>query len=142
MKIFLWVGLPFVAFAAMALGATDLVPAWKAHNGGGTVGTFTAEREECGRRSCSFHGSWVADNGSDRRANVTLYDEPDSLVVGQTVKAADTGASGVFATAGGYSYLLLTAFVLAGIGALVGWVFVIRNAIRKWRGRNAQPVAA
>ena len=46
-------------------GVFDLVSARQAHNGGGPAGTFTAEREECGRRSCSFHGSWAATDGGN-----------------------------------------------------------------------------
>ena len=65
LKFFLWIGLPILAAIGVMFGAFDLVPAWQAHNGGGTIGTFTAEREECGRRSCSFHGSWAAADGSD-----------------------------------------------------------------------------
>ncbi|GGQ51042.1 hypothetical protein [Couchioplanes azureus] len=142
-KIGLWIGLPLFAAAAIAYGATDLVPAWKAHNGGGTTGTFTAEREECGRRSCSFYGAWEAAGGDRRRSDVKLFDEPDSLVVGQAVEAVDTGASGVFAAAGGSTYLFVTGFMAAGFAALAGWVFVIRNALRRRRQRKAAaPVAA
>lgn len=133
-KFFLWIGLPVIAVMGIMFGAFDLVPAWQAHNGGGTVGTFTAEREQCGRRSCNLHGSWVSADGQERRGDVTVYDEPDSLTVGGTTEALDTGArSGVFATAGGSTYLLVSAFVVAGLAALVGWVFVIRNAVRSRR---------
>lgn len=134
MKFFLWVGLPFVVFIGFRAAVTDLVPAWQAHGGSGTVGIFTAEREECGKRSCDFYGSWVAADGSKRLDDIGLYDEPDSLIAGRTVEAVDTGApENVFATAGGSTYLLLTAFPLAGVAALVGWVFVIRNAFRRRR---------
>lgn len=118
----------------LMFGAFDLKPAWQAHNGGGTAGTFTAEREGCGRRSCSFHGSWAATDGSDRRDDVILYDEPDALRTGATIAAVDSGSrKGVFASAGGRTYLLVSAFVVAGLAALVGWIFVIRNAIRDRR---------
>jgi len=139
MKFFLWIGLPVIAAMGLLFGAFDLVPAWQAHGGGGTPGTFTAEREECGRRSCSFYGSWVAADGSARRDDVILYDEPGSLGTGRTVEALNTGArKGVFATAGGSTYLLVTGFVVAGLAALVTWVFVLRNA---WRRRRS-PVTA
>jgi len=140
MKFFLWIGLPVIAAAGAMFGAFDLVPAWQAHGGGGTIGTFTAEREECGRRSCDFRGSWAATDGSERRDDVTLYDDPDALAIGQTVEAADTGArNGVFATAGGSTYLLVTAFVVGGLAALAGWLLVIRNAIRGRRSAAAVP---
>ncbi|MFI7541885.1 hypothetical protein [Actinoplanes sp. NPDC049599] len=140
MKFFLWIGLPVIAGLGLLFGAFDLVPAWQAHGGSGTAGTFTAEREECGRRSCSFHGSWTAADGSAKRDDVILYDEPDSLRTGATVEALDSGArKGVFATAGGSTYLLVTGFVLAGVAALVGWVFVLRNAFRRRRDPAAVP---
>jgi hypothetical protein len=141
MRVFLWIGLPVIAAMALLFGSFDLLPAWQAHNGGGTAGTFTAQREECGRRSCTFHGSWAATDGSARRDDVILYDEPDSFGVGDTTGAVDTGArKGVFATAGGSTYLLITGFVVAGLAALVGWIFVIRNALR--RRRKTVPVNA
>lgn len=134
MKFFLWVGLPVLAAIGFTFGAFDLAPAWQAHSGGGTVGTFTAEREECSRRSCSFHGSWTATAGNDRRTDVILYDEPDTLDTGETVEATNTGArKGVFATAGGSTYLLMTGLVTVGLAAFVGWIFVIRNALRERR---------
>ena len=141
MKFFLWIGLPVIAAMGIMFGAFDLVPAWQAHNGGGTAGTFTAEREDCGRRSCSFHGSWAAAEGGERRTDVILYDEPDSLRTGATIEAVDSGArKGVFATAGGSTYLLVTGFVVGGLAALVGWVFVLRNAFRRRRSATAVPV--
>jgi hypothetical protein len=134
MKFFLWVGLPIIAAMGFLFGAFDVVPAWQAHGGSGTAGIFTADREECGRRSCSFYGSWAATDGSATRDDVILYDEPDSLSRGGTTEAIDSGArKGVFATAGGSTYLLVTAFVVGGLAALVGWVFVIRNAVRRRR---------
>lgn len=137
-KFFLWVGLPILAAAGLMFGAFDLLPAWQVHNGAGTAGTFTAEREECGRRSCSLYGSWAATDGSEQRADVKLNDGPDSLGIGDTTAAIDSGARmGVFATADGSSYLVVTAFVVGGLAALVGWIFVIRNAIRDRRRRPA-----
>jgi hypothetical protein len=140
MRFFLWIGLPAIAAAGIYFGSIDLMPAWKAHNGGGVVGTFTAEREECGRRSCTLYGSWKATDGSSDRADVILYDEPETLTGGRTTEAVDTGArSGVFATAGGSMYLMVTGFLVGGIVALVAWVFVLRNALRRRRDTEAVP---
>ncbi|MEV6495214.1 hypothetical protein AB0M20_42335, partial [Actinoplanes sp. NPDC051633] len=113
---------------------------WQAHNGSGTAGTFTAVREECGRRSCEFRGTWAAADGSAGRDDVILYDEPDGFGLGDTAEALDTGArSGVFATAGGSTYLLITGFVVAGLAALMGWIFVLRNAFRRRKAPAAAP---
>jgi hypothetical protein len=133
-KVFLWFGLPLIAAMGLIFGIGDLVPAWQAHAGSGAHGTFTAERQDCNRRSCDFVGSWRAADGGGGRTDVRLYDEPDSLRIGGTTEAIDSGASkGVFSTAGGSTYLLVTALVLAGLAAAVGWVFFL---IRFFRGRR------
>ncbi|MBV1853251.1 hypothetical protein [Catellatospora tritici] len=138
MKFFKWVGLPIIAFIGFFGGATDLVPAWHAHNGHGTVGTFTALRYECGRHDCDFHGSWAADDGSSRREDVILYDEPDALRLGETIPALDSGArAGVFGTEGGTTYLLMAGLTLGGVAALIGWGFVLSVPLRKWRAKRA-----
>ena len=137
-KIFLWVGLPVVAAIGLLYGATDLVPSWQAKNGSGTVGTFTAERKDCGKRNCSFYGPWQAKEGGKSRSDVILYDEPDSLQVGGTVEAIDSGArKGVYATTGGSTYLLVTAFTVGGLLAAIGWVFFLYRTFT--RRREPQP---
>jgi hypothetical protein len=131
-KVFLWVGLPIIAGMGLFLGITDLVPAWQAKNGDGVVGTFTANREQCGRRTCSFHGSWQPADGSAGKADTLLYDEPDDLQVGGTVEAIDSGArKGVFATAGGSSYLLFTGMTVAGVAVAGTWVFYLYRTFRR-----------
>ncbi len=60
--------------------------------------------------------------------------------VNRTTEALDTGArAGVFATSGGSTYLLITGFVVAGLAALVGWVFVLRNAVRRRKAPVTTP---
>jgi hypothetical protein len=140
-KIFLWVGLPVIAVIGLAFGSVDVLPAWEAKTGGGTTGTFTAVREDCGRRSCSFYGDWVSADGGQRRTDVIVYDEPDSLQIGGQTEAVDTGArKGVFATAGGLTYLLVTGLTLAGLAAAVGWVVFLVRTFRR-RSAAAQPTA-
>ncbi|MEU8259396.1 hypothetical protein AB0C02_02055 [Micromonospora sp. NPDC048999] len=138
-KIFVWIGLPVIAVAGLIFGAHDLAPAWQAKNGGGTEGTFTAVHEECGRRNCEWRGTFVADKGGAERTDVILYDAPDGLTTGTTAPARDTGArSGVFSTAGGSTYLLVTGLTLAGAAAAVAWVVIIVRAIRR-RAGAAEP---
>ena len=137
MKFFLWVGLPVIAGLGLVFGSVDVIPAWQAKSGDGVVGTFTAVREDCGRRSCSFYGSWQAADGSGTRNDVILYDEPDSLRVGGTTQAIDSGArKGVFATSGGYTYLLVTGFTLAGVAAAVGWIVFLFRTFRRRRSES------
>jgi hypothetical protein len=137
-QIFLWIGLPVVAVAAVIFGAVDVVPAWQAKSGEGVSGTFTPAYQKCKRGSCTFTGTWKADDGSRTRTDVKLYDEPDSLTVNGSTKALDTGArNGVFATEGGSSYLLITGFAVLGIAAGIGWIFLVVRTIRRRTGARA-----
>jgi hypothetical protein len=143
LKFFLWVGLPVIAAIGLLFGTADLVPAWQAKSGTGVAGTFTADREDCGRRSCSFYGTWVSSDGNKTRTDVILYDEPDSLLVGGKTDAIDSGArKGVFATAGGSTYLLVTGFTVAGVAAAVGWVIFLLRTFRRRKAESETPQGA
>lgn len=134
-KLFLWVGLPVIAIIGLAIAAPDVAPAWQAKSGGGTAGTFTAVSENCGRRSCTWHGDFVPADGGQRLKNVILYDAPDGLTPGDTAPARDTGAGkGVFSTTGGVTWLLVTGFAGGGALAAVAWVvLVIRTIVTRRR---------
>src|SRR5262245_34985140 len=107
MKIFTWIGLPVIAVIGLGFSVRDVGPAWDAKNGKGIEGTFTAKREDCGKRSCSFYGDWVASDGSKTRPDVILYDEPDSMRIGDTTDALDSGArAGVFTKGGSGTFYL------------------------------------
>ncbi|WP_018348957.1 hypothetical protein [Longispora albida] len=135
--IFMWAGLPLIAGLALFFGSQDLIPSWKAHNGDGKAGIFSATYEECKKRrrggtSCTLHGTWKADDGSATRAKVVLYDEPDTIPADGKVAALDTGAEdGVFAKDGGSKYLVHTGIVLVGLLAAAGWIFYIVRFFRK-----------
>lgn len=134
-KVFIWFGLPVIAVVGLGLSVQDVGPAWSAKNGGGTAGTFTVLREDCGRRNCTWHGDWVAADGSSRREDVILYDEPDGIKVGEEVEALDSGArKGVFSKAGGGTYLLVTGLALAGVAAAVALVVIIARRVAR-RGK-------
>ncbi|MBM0225629.1 MULTISPECIES: hypothetical protein [Micromonospora] len=140
LKFFLWIGLPVIAVMGLAFAAPDLVPAWQAKSGGGVPGTFTAVSEQCGRRNCSWYGDFVADEGGAARKQVLLYDAPDGLARGGTAPARDTGAGkGVFAAAGGSTWLLVTGFTVAAALAAVGWVVLVVTTVRR-RRRDAAAI--
>lgn len=133
-KVFVWIGLPVIAAAGLMFGAFDLAPAWQAKSGQGTPGTFTAIHEKCSRRNCTWYGDFTATEGDDHRKDVILYDEPDGLTEGATVPALDSGArNGVFAEAGGSTWLLLTGFVVAAVIAAVVWVVMVVRTISRRR---------
>ncbi|NES13347.1 MULTISPECIES: hypothetical protein [Micromonospora] len=130
MKFFLWVGLPVIAVLGVAFAAPDVAPAWRAKSGAGTPGTFTAVREECGKRSCTWHGDFVPTDGGAARRDVILFDDPAGLTTGGTAAARDTGAGkGVFATTGGNTWLLVTGFTVGGALAAVAWVVLIVRTV-------------
>ncbi|SCG47268.1 hypothetical protein [Micromonospora inositola] len=140
LRFFLWVGLPVIAVMGLAFAAPDLVPAWQAKSGAGAAGTFNAVSEQCGRRNCSWYGDFVPDAGGTPRKHVILYDAPDGLAQGGTTPARDTGAGkGVFATAGGSTWLLVTGFTVAAALASVGWVVLVVTTIRR-RRRDAATI--
>jgi hypothetical protein len=141
MKFFLWIGLPVIAALGLGFGAQDVIPSWDAMNGKGTAGTFTAKREDCGRRSCSFYGDWVSSDGAKTRPDVILYDEPDSMRVGDSTDALDSGArSGVYTKGGSSTFYLTLAFTLAGVAAAIGFIFVLLR--RFTRKREPAPATA
>jgi hypothetical protein len=141
-KIFLWVGLPAITFAAFAFAAPNVGPAWRAHNGDGISGTFTAVGSECGRRSCTLRGTWTATDGSATRPDVALLGGPDSLPVDGTVEAVDAGADdGVFVLPTNH-HLIYIGLVLAGVLAAVGWIFVIIRAVKRRAARPERAAAA
>ncbi|MFI9848258.1 hypothetical protein ACIHFD_65395 [Nonomuraea sp. NPDC051941] len=139
-KIFVWIGLPAIAIIGLVFSAADVVPAWQANAGNGTLGTFTPVHEDCGRRSCSWYGDFTATEGGAKRADVILYDEPDGMAEGKAVPARDTGArNGVFSTTGGYTWLLTTGLVAAGAIAAVAWIVMVVRLISRRRTRVPEP---
>ncbi|WP_459648328.1 hypothetical protein [Kitasatospora sp. Ki12] len=144
MSIFLWIGLPFIAFLGIAKAAPDLVPAWEAQSGSGVSGTFTVARKVCSHGSCDVYGGWKAADGTSTRTDVLLYDGADSLRVGDTAVALDSGApGGVFATGGGSAYLLVTAFAVGGLAAAIAWPVFLWRTWSSWRrGRTSSRESA
>ncbi|MGW5672330.1 hypothetical protein, partial [Micromonospora sp. NPDC003776] len=142
MKFFLWVGLPVIAVIGLVIAAPDVGPAWRAKSGDGTPGTFTALREECGKRSCKWHGDFVPSGGGAARKDVILYDDPDGLTTGGTAAARDTGADkGVFSTTGGSTWLLVTGFAVGGALAGVAWLVLIVRTVLGRRRPDADEAA-
>jgi hypothetical protein len=137
-RLLLLVGLPIIAVAALALGGIDAVASWRAKNGGGVTGAFTADRQECSRRTCNFHGSWTAADGSRSRSDVILYDAPADLAVGQSITTVDTGArKGVFTAGGGGStYLITTVIAMLGVGVATTWIAILLHSALTARSRR------
>src|SRR5215831_13279143 len=90
-------GVLFIVFGVPAVG-----PAWSAHTGGGTPGTFTAVQESCGRRSCTWTGEFRPNDGGSPRTDIEIADGGTKITaVGDRVLAVDTGGPVVYPPGGG-----------------------------------------
>lgn len=139
-KFFLWVVIPAMAVVAVFTGVQDLGPSLRAKQGEGVVGTFTATHEKCRRRSCTVHGTFTATDGSSKRENLILRDSGDSLSIGDTAPALDSGDDdAVFPPGGGAGVPLSIGFLAVGSLILAGYLFVLVRKIRRRRAGAAPP---
>jgi hypothetical protein len=136
----IWVTIPGLAAFAVFTGVQDLGPSWRAKQGQGIVGTYTATHEECRRRSCTMHGTFTADDGSSKRENVILRDSGDSLRRGDTAPALDSGdEDAVFPPGGGAGVPLAIGFLTVGTLVLAIYLFVLVRKVRRRRTSPASP---
>jgi hypothetical protein len=126
-----------LAVALIVFGVPGIGPAWTAHSGGGTAGTFTAVRQSCGKRSCAWYGDFRPTGGSVTRQDVAIGDGGTKInAAGDVVPAVDTGGRVIYPPGGGNDIWLLLALVAAGPVLLVVYFFTtIRPAWRWWRRR-------
>lgn len=111
------------AVLILAMAATALPYALRAARGDGTHGSFTAERQECSKRSCSHYGTWRADPPGDVVVSNVLMDEwPSGLPLGESVDALYLGEADpavVYPADGSLAWLHI--LVLAGAAVLLLW---------------------
>ena len=84
-ELFWRVVAPALALFILVLGAVDLPSSLQAAENKGQPGTFTAQRSECGRYGCTFHGTFVSEDGAVRLADVFIDNGVDE--VGESVPA-------------------------------------------------------
>jgi uncharacterized membrane protein len=129
-----WFVVPVAAAVMLFYGVQDFVPDWTAKLGGGTVGTFTAEHEECGRRSCQWLGSFSSADGTVAREDVGLASGAADVSLGQSVPAVDTGNRVVvYPVGGGWDWLIVTVLDIAVLVLAVVWVLALRRKLRRRR---------
>lgn len=110
-------------------------PAWSATLGHGIHGTFTAENCRYGKDGCFWQGSFVSDDGKDRRDGVELGGGNSVTQVGQRVAALDTGDwANVYPAGGGEDWAVAPVILLLSLAGLAYWtVKVPVTAVRQYR---------
>lgn len=110
------------------IGISELRHADDALAGRGRPGTFTAQRQDCGRSNCTWHGEFLQDDGTSR-PDVQVAQGSGLQAAGDVVRAADVGDPGTvyplrqqtrrdaLATILGTGTVLL-GFLLAGVAAV------------------------
>lgn len=134
----LWLLLPVMSAWFVIDGVLQLGPAWRAHEGLGTPGVFTAR---CSHGDCLGGGTWTSGDGRIRLHPVRLYDEPDQrLHTGRRVPAQYAGGSGAVYGIPSNNYRSRIANILVGLIGLaaVGAIAVHRKR-RERADRLSQP---
>ena len=118
-------GLVF-ALIRVTSGAPHLGPAWSAHEGHGTPGTWTATEDRCSKPRTwvgTFTGT-SADARSGIRTGIGM--DADVTAVGQQFPAVDTGDCGtVFAPGGGDAWIADAAGSAFGAGGILAWIWFV-----------------
>ena len=130
---------PIVALLLVWAGIYNFGPPWRAHNGGGVHGTFTATSHPCG--SCPWYGFFTPSDGGPGRIGVRMGDGAHGITAfGDTVPAIDTGAPQVFPVSGSTDWIVPLAAMVVGAGLLVLWLFrVLRPLSRRTRQEDVDP---
>ncbi|MEO3789023.1 hypothetical protein ABGB14_02355 [Nonomuraea sp. B10E15] len=131
MRWFWWLGAPVLAGMLLVLAARDIVPAYTAQFGSGVPGVFTATKRDCGGRTCTWVGYFVADDSPVRR-RVTLATGDGLKRVGDSVPAEDTGNPyTVYPATGSSDWLLITILGTASVVVLGFWIRGVIRALRR-----------
>lgn len=133
-ELFWRVVAPALALFILVLGAVDLPSSLQAAENKGQPGTFTAQRSECGRYGCTFHGTFVSEDGAVRLADVFIDNGVDE--VGESVPAQyveDERAKKVY-EANSRDLVWLGLLLVGSALYLVGWGWLVaRPWIRQRR---------
>lgn len=131
-----------LALIMVALVGTvlDAGPAWSAKLGSGVRGTFTARTCERGQYGCYWTGSFVSDNGTDRRTGVGVTPGSAITAPGQKIAAVDTGDwADIYPVGGGHGWAVTAGSGLVSLAALAWWVLAgpVAAARRRRTGRGS-----
>ncbi|GAA4105008.1 hypothetical protein [Actinomadura miaoliensis] len=127
------------------LSVPNVAPAVRAAKADGTPGMFTAQRLQCishpGHESCSWTGEFRSDDGTIRRADVSLYGSGrNSLHEGERTRAFDIGReSRVYGPDGSREWISIALMILVGAAFFVFALVRVRRRIRT-PARESVPV--
>ncbi|MGK5557875.1 hypothetical protein ACSNOI_40355 [Actinomadura kijaniata] len=115
---------PLVAVIYIFTATRETGAIFAAVTGTGTPGTFTATAKSCGR-SCVWDGTYISDDGLQRRVNVRLAADTVRVKhVGDRVRVWDTGARrDVYADRYIGNAFLVVFFLALSVVALAAWSF-------------------
>jgi hypothetical protein len=125
---------PGFALLLLVFAVINLLPAWQAAHGGGATGTLTMQEQQCGRRTCVWHGEFVSDDGKTVRKNVVLHETvPDTTQAGTNFRARDTGdRDGVYLEEGSQTWRGALLLAIGSGGMLVAWtVWLVVMGVRR-----------
>ncbi|HTU76612.1 MAG TPA: hypothetical protein VMG38_24090 [Trebonia sp.] len=135
LRVFKWVGLPFLILLFLVPACLDVGAAWAAKLGQGVQGTFTATVCEPEKTGCFWIGNFVSSNGGDQRNGVGMNDT-GITAVGQQAPAVDTGDRvDVYPAGGGGDFAGDTVFLVLALTALGIWITMV--PVKAARRRSA-----
>jgi predicted signal transduction protein with EAL and GGDEF domain len=130
--VLLWLVLPAMSLWTLAAGVQHVGPAWRAHQGAGTDGVFTATT--CIKGDCMGRGTWTSDDGRITFHPVRLYDEPDRKVhLGDRFRAQHAGGSGAVYASHGNAYLRFVTGLALGLAGLACCLTLLMMRLRRRR---------
>lgn len=129
---------PALALFFLVLGVVDLPSSLQAARNDGQPGTFTAQRSECGlRHGCTFHGTFVSEDGAVKLADVFIDNGVDE--VGESVPAQyveDARTNKVY-EANSRALMWVGLLLVGSVLYLIGWSWLVaRPWIRQRRARR------
>jgi hypothetical protein len=134
-------GAPVLLVTLLIATAPDAAAAWSAHLGHGKPGTWTFTESTCNGRVCEGWGRFTSDDGTDVRDGARMFDTPQTLNPGETVRAVSIDDHRLYPVGGGGTWLTTLVADLAMIALLAVWAWrvprwVWRRARRRRRERQ------
>jgi hypothetical protein len=116
----------------LLLSLSDEGVAWSAHLGEGKAGTWTYTNTACRRTSCVGWGSFASDDGTDIRSRASMYETPQVMQPGESVRAVSIDGNQNSPEGGGSTWLgkLTAAALCLALLGIWSWTVPL-SAIRR-----------
>lgn len=134
------IGLAAMSVLAVRQALQEMGPSWRAAQGQGVPGTFTAEdMYHIGRgRERVWHGTFVSDDLMVTRTGVQLSGVPTEMALGVKVRALDSGAHRVVYGPGAGGVLAGAVKLLVLVVVWSGAGLMLRTRVRRWLSHRRQ----